>query len=412
MLDYGKEPLLTPGAAAPRGPAPINEEWYRTQDVILTSNAVAERVVQELRLDRDPSLIAGAPGRDPDSVKMQAAAKLRERLAIEVLPRTRVVRLSVEHTDPRRAARIANAVVEAYLRKALEDRVSTTERALGWVREQIGATRQRLEQTDVEIQTVLEQREGPVLLPGDRQAALTDEIKRLTQLITEARLRHIELAARLARLKGAAQSDNPFDVRAAELDQSEEVKQLRSAYLALVLQQPDLEADRESRADDVRIGHKKLDVLWGRMQSSVSGVVRSAQAELGEVQQIEKELQASLDRANAAGRELQYQQLQYGRLARERDENETWLKALRERSSAVGLATASGVSDAKVIDPATPPVEPVRPRVLLGAAAGALAGLLLSLLASALLALRPLATPREIALQAPRADQAMPDPEL
>lgn len=380
VLDYGQEPS-TAAVSGSQVTGADSEEWYRTQDIVLASHALAERVVQTLHLDRDRTFVGSGTPRDPEAARGVAASELRARLSVTPLPQTRVVRVAVEDADPKRAASIANAVVDTYLTKAVEDRVAATERALAWLSEQIGTTSRRLADTEVEIQTYLERQEGPALAPGDRQAVLTDEIKRLTQAITDARLERIELSARVAKLKSAVETDNPFDAHTQEIDNTDEVKQLRAAYLSFVLEREPLPAEPPPAEPQQPLGQKRLQVLWGRMQSTLDGIVRSAQAELAAVRQVETQLQSALERANAAGHALQRQELEYGRLNRERAQAEQWLKALRERSSAAGAATAAGMLNARVIDPAVPPLVPRPPPLLPSATLGALAGTLLSSLA-------------------------------
>jgi polysaccharide biosynthesis transport protein len=376
LLDYGQDPLAAAGSAGPRGPG--SDEWYRTQDIVLASRVLAERVVEELRLERDRSFAGPDAPRDPAAARTSAARKLQERLNITPVPATHAVQVAFDDTQPERAARIANAVVDAYLKKALEDRVAASQRALAWLNEQIVGTGRRLAETEFEIQTYLERQEGPAVAPEERLAMVTEEIKRLTQALTDTRLSRIELSARLTKLKGTVETGNPFDARTQEIDGSDDVKQLRAAYIALLLDRAPPAAETAADKAPQPLGQKKLDALWGRMQSTLAGIVRNAQAELAAVQQVETQLQNALERANTTGHAIQRQQLEYVRLSRERNEAEHWLTALRERSSAAGVAAAAGTLGARVIDPATAPLEPLMPRFLVGGALGALLGLALA----------------------------------
>jgi polysaccharide biosynthesis transport protein len=388
VLDYGKEPVSVAGGAQVTGPE--SEEWYRTQDIVLGSYALAERVVETLRLANDRSFTGPVAQRGPASARTAAALKLQERLSITPLPETHAVRVAVDDTNPKRAAFIANAVADAYLKKAFEDRVAASQRALAWLDEQIGGTGRRLAQTEVEIQTYLERQEGPAVPPTERQGLLFEEISRLTQSLTDARLARIELSARLTKLRGATQSGNPFDAHAREFDESDEVKQLRAVYLALLFEQARALPESVDKLPQP-LGQKKLDALWSRMENTLEGIVRGTQAELTAVQQVETQLHSALDRANAAGHTMRRQELEYARLNRERSDAEGWLKALRERSSAAGVTMAAGVLSARVIDPATPPLTPLAPPLFGGAVVGGLTGLLLSGLVLALIQLAQIA---------------------
>ncbi len=434
LLEYGREPgTLASGAAD----ALSSEEWYRTQDFLLTSTSIATRVVDELRLDRaflapkvGPSLLEPRTRNNSEQASADALEMLRANLAVGRVEGTHLVRIKFEDSDPKRAALIANTVAEVYLRKSLEDRTASTERAVTWLSEQIDATNSRLTRTEGELQTYFEHKQAPALPLPERQAMLTDEIKSLNQRLVDARVHRIELAARLAKLRAAAQNPNPFEVHADEIDENDQVRQLRTDYLALVIRQRELAATRRApsakrteqltadaegadrtaagaeladhvatdgdglHGDGRDAGQTKLTALWEAMQAAIAGVARSAQAELNAAQQVEAQLQATLEKANATGRELQQQQLEYNRLERERSEAETFLKALRERSATAGLAAATGIWNAKVVEPAIPPPHPAALPLVLNAGLGAILGSLLAVnLALLLRFFRPAARP-------------------
>ncbi|MEA3377663.1 MAG: GNVR domain-containing protein, partial [Chloroflexota bacterium] len=73
-----------------------SERLARTYSEMLTGRPIMERVIDELALD-------------------ETAEELAERVTVELVRDTQLIRLKVEHTDPGIAARAANAVAEAFV---------------------------------------------------------------------------------------------------------------------------------------------------------------------------------------------------------------------------------------------------------------------------------------------------------
>ena len=375
IVQYEQEP-----SASPRGDVISSElgtrEWFGTQDFLLASNSVAQGVVQQLKLFNDRNFF-GVGSRDRfTGTPADAVERLREHMTVEHVADTRLVRIGVHDVSAKRAAAIANAVADTYLQKALESRVAAQQRAMSWLAEQIESTSQRLQNSESELQAYLEKRDAPALPVEQQQEMLATEIKQFNQILTDARVRRIELAARLAKLR-AAHGANPFEVHAAEFDENEQVKQLQAQYQSTVLKYRELAA-QSTAGLAVAAEQSKLQLLTEQLRAVIAGILKSAQGELSAAQSVENQLQTSLDKTSAAARELLSQQLKHGRLDRERSEAAELLKTLRDRSTAIGVASAGGTTNGRVLEAATQPAKPTPPPLARGMGLGAVCGLLLA----------------------------------
>src|SRR5690606_22999755 len=103
-----------------------NKEYYETQYKIMQSRKVAERVARLLNLHKDAGFMTlAAPGETPEEPAKEptltdAAQKLLSRLTVEPVEKSRLVAVSLEDSDPARAQRIVNALVEAYIEQNLD----------------------------------------------------------------------------------------------------------------------------------------------------------------------------------------------------------------------------------------------------------------------------------------------------
>ena len=96
----------------------MSREFFETQNLIIQSRAVAERVVERLGLAGDPSFFGEEDGADWTPVATEVAAQvLQGKLSLEPIKETRLVLLKVRDTDPERAATLANTIADAYIER-------------------------------------------------------------------------------------------------------------------------------------------------------------------------------------------------------------------------------------------------------------------------------------------------------
>ena len=128
-------------------------DFYQTQYRILSSEAVARKAVARLGLtshpdfqpgSRKPGLYARLRGLFPSrgvrvaqSPEDVAAARLLGSLAVSPVRNSHLVQISWISPDPRIAAKVANAVAEAYIQFTIEAQFTTSDQATEFLADQI-----------------------------------------------------------------------------------------------------------------------------------------------------------------------------------------------------------------------------------------------------------------------------------
>jgi uncharacterized protein involved in exopolysaccharide biosynthesis len=185
--------------------------FVESQSLVITSRIVLERVVTSEKLDRDdefvgaPSLwsrfFASAPGAKPAAESLDAAiGALASRISVHRPERTFVIDLSVRSRDPEKAARLANAVANAFIEvqssmrsdSARQTTTSLTGR-LEALRGQLMAAEKRVEDFKAENGLV-----------GTRdQTVAEQQLRDMNQQITVARTRVDEARSRYDQIQAA-----------------------------------------------------------------------------------------------------------------------------------------------------------------------------------------------------------------
>lgn len=366
----------------------LSREYYETQLRILTSQHVAEGVVRELGLHRDPAFFA-VPEQDrsgwrPPSVEA-TAQELRGRLKVDPVRDTRLANLLVEDRDPRRAARIANAFADVYARQNLEQRMGSTVSALEWLTEQLDTLKTQLERSELALHDF--KRENDILSVSleDQRNLTANRLEQLNQQLTALSGRRVEAGSRVAELARIAGTD-PDALPARPLIENTILTNLREQYRTAVAERDALRTRLGGGFPSVQQAERRVETTRTAVLAEIQNVIGAARSDLRELERSEGGIRRMLAETQQQALELNLREIEYNRLNREKVNNEKLYGILLERTSETDLARMLRVNNVRVVDRALVPGAPVRPRAAVylgvGGAMGLGVGLALALLLS------------------------------
>ncbi|MDT8343706.1 MAG: polysaccharide biosynthesis tyrosine autokinase [Thermohalobaculum sp.] len=374
---------------------------------IITSFQLLERVVEKLRLDRDPEFnwalrppsalsqwkadlraaladgILGEwglvePRREGVADPMLAAENLRNglvaslqgRLSVGAQPGSVIITISITSGDPRKAALIANTIADQYIVDQLEAKFAATSRASAWLSERLTELKDRVSESEAAVEGFKAEQSL------DEGQGITATQAQLTQLNTElisARASRAEAQARFSRVEERLKTDG-FSAAADVV----------SSPLILTLRQQRAELARREAELATRYGDRHPNMINVRAEirdvnSAITSEVRKIIDGLGNDVEVaharERALGESLAELEQKYSGLSQNSVQLRQLVREAEANrliyENFLQRFKETSEQESLQTA----DARVLSSAKPPFGPSSPnrkKVLGLAAAGGL----------------------------------------
>lgn len=353
-------------------------EAFNSQVQILRSRSVAERVIRKLKLEQHPAMVlANAEGLTEAEKVDRLVGRVLGALTVEPIPKSQIVRVSFDSSDRELAARVANAVVDAYIDSDLESRSEMTQKANGWLLSRIEATRKRLDESQQELQRFREQEnildnKGVVLSGTGKQF---EEVS--THLIT-ARMRFAEAEGAYNQVKGhrgdpleklesipAVLRDSTVrQMKSVETEALAKVNEYKSRYAPahpkMIAAEADLKTARESLA---RAIEAVVDGIYREYELARANVNAAASAKA----QTKSEIQT-----------ITRKESQLSALQHEVDSNRQLYDNLANRAKETE-ATANLQSTAgRMIDPAIPPMGPIKPQKAKVIGGAALLGLFLS----------------------------------
>jgi polysaccharide biosynthesis transport protein len=170
-----------------------------THQAVLLNDNTALSVINHLGLMQTRPYVDSLNGQEAYLVSLDQNPQVRDRalsvfhagLRVAVVKNTRLMTVSYTDTDPQRASRIANAVVEAYLTNHTEARYTATSKASTWLTNQLEDLKRRVEESHKKV-SAFEQSTGlaGMVPPSAKGGTLTPDstgtaYQRLTALNAE-----------------------------------------------------------------------------------------------------------------------------------------------------------------------------------------------------------------------------------
>ncbi|MGE3150376.1 MAG: GumC family protein, partial [Pseudorhodoplanes sp.] len=169
LIVEGRENVfLRPEAEKSIDRAAADQEAIATQVQVIQSRDIARQVIRELKLGErpefDPALSGGsrlgaflsAIGFGRDQLKMTQEERVMEvyfeRLTVSAVERSRVITVEFLSEDPELAAKVVNAIVDAYMKTQQQAKVDQTRSASAYLANEINLLRKTVREADAKVE--------------------------------------------------------------------------------------------------------------------------------------------------------------------------------------------------------------------------------------------------------------------
>ena len=342
-----------------------SQEYYATQYKVLESRPVVEAVIKRLKLNERLPHVAGA--RDP------YLAVLND-LIISPLKNTRLVLVKYENPDPALAMEVANAVATQYVRYGLEMKQSDAQTATVWLNDQIQSLRSKAQQSSHALQAY--QAKADLLGLQDQRQITQQKLIDFNRAYLEAQSLRLAAESKLRELtrlgKDPAASETFFIVVNDPL-----IQKLKTEASDLQIERSKLSQIYREKHPDLQQLDAQLRQVNERLQAELQKMVRAVETEAKVAKGREETLLANMNELRREARTLNEREAQAMSLQREKDSVEELQATVLKRLKETGLTSALTASNIRVVEPATLPTFPVRPRTQLIWTLSAIAGMLL-----------------------------------
>ncbi|HEY7818708.1 MAG TPA: polysaccharide biosynthesis tyrosine autokinase [Vicinamibacteria bacterium] len=353
-------------------------EFYPTQERVLRSRDLAQRVVKQLRLWEHPYFTGGARLEPTDENLENLSGAVLGMLDVGQIRNTQLMEVRFTSADPKLSAELSNALAHQFMTFNSERESNLARNTAGFIREQIEKIQQEIQQKEKLLQEY-SQREDLVMV-DEKEVIVMKQLDHLNDEFTEARASR---AAAEASYRSTASAD-PGSL--LEVQSHPTVVALRQEQAALEREVAVLAAKFKDDWPELKRAKESLALVKAKLESEQRAVARKvvAAAERGYREAREREALLSRE-ANAQkgeAQELNRVTTDYNQIKVELDNQRQMLQQLLRKQSETGLTADLGEQqpvNVRVVEAALVPRGPNGPGLHRSLFLGILVGLGLAL---------------------------------
>ena len=324
-----------------------------------------------------------------DSPNGDSVKAWQDSLSVQQVQGTDIARLSVESSDPAKAAMFLNALVEVFQERTQQMNQESAKAAKDFIAEQLAIAEERLTESE---NALLDYKETTGLIePSSEVRAIIEKISDIDRLMSQAEVELQAVRSRQEKLYEIAREIDPTIVSSTTIVNNPLVQQqkqirLNSKWLAAALKEytenHPIVIGLMAQIDEVSAKvQETIEKVIGSETMSLNPVYQDVTRELVSSQGAIVELEAKIAALDSSRKPIEAElasvpekEIAIARLERNRRVNEEVYIMLRSRYEEMRISEAMKVSGIYVLDEAVVPTVPVKPRKLLNTAIAGILG--------------------------------------
>ena len=260
-----------------------------SQVSVITSDSVLRRVIAAEDLEHDPEFARGASAQKYGP--LAALNELKRHIAVTHPERTYVLNVSVTSKDPAKAARIANAVAQAYLAEQTQVRADTARQVSRSLSARLKELQSRVRDAEQRVETYKAEHN---IVNANGELVNEQQLASLNTQLVAARARTADAKARLDQIETVQRSKAWTGAFPAAV-QSQTIAALRSQYADVVRREAEQRSSLGDRHPAVIEIEAQADRLQKMIADEVNRLAQSAHTEYESAKAQEEALSRNLE---------------------------------------------------------------------------------------------------------------------
>lgn len=344
------------------GAVPNFDLYMKTQDELLRSKLLHDRVGERLRADRAAGKFSGSPEeltREPEIVRVEGS---------------QIFKLSFVSTDPKLAAAAANTWAEEFIKLHLDLRYQTSKRAVAFLQEQLNTLKAKVQKAEEDM--ILYARSHQMTtIDAKQEDVIRQKFTFLNGEVARAEKDFIATKAQYQELKTVSLERYPEYLKDAV------ITAIETRALAAEQELVKLQAQFDERWPAVVQKKREVALLKTQLteakKNALNRAVMQAEVKYNAARAEYQMLNRTMGEQAALVNQLNQASVEYNSLRREFETGEQLYQGLLQRLKETGVSAGLEFGNIQIADRARPESEPYRPRKVLSLGLALMLGLLL-----------------------------------
>ncbi len=347
-----------------------------TQAKILQSDTLALKVIDDLQLEKNKAF-GGTPASTTDKALKTVNADTKKdsealdrwhgALAVNKIPRTRMIEIKFTSPDPKLAAQVVNTLASAYVENNFKARYESTMQASEWLSRQLADLQLKVETSQAAL--VKYERENGIVGIDEKSNTITSKLDQLNRDLTSAEDDRVQKEANY-------QLVNSGDLDAIpELSQNGLIQRFREEEGQLQKQLADVSTQFGPSYPKVIELQNQIKQIEQSIKNETARIAARKHSEYEASLSREKMLRVAFESQKQQANQLNEKAITYNQLKHDADSNRQLYDELQQKLKEAGITSGLKSSNVRVVDVARAPMIPSKPNVPHNLAMGFLLGL-------------------------------------
>ncbi|MDZ7891353.1 MAG: chain length determinant protein EpsF [Rhodoferax sp.] len=342
--------------------------YMATQVDIINSDRVAQAVVKNLRMESSPAVQAQwqEATQGKGLLRDWLASALQKSLDVKPSRESNVININYTGADPEFAAAIANAFAQAYMDVNLDLRVAPARQFAAFFEEQTKTARGRLEAAQQALSDY--QQANGITSADERMDFETAKLNETSSQLTGVQAMTTDSQSKRQNTKADT---------VAEVMQSPLINGLKADIARLEARITETSGNLGKNHPQILRSEAELATLKAQLDAETRKITASIDTTYQVGKQREAQLQGALAAQKARVLELNKQRDELNVLRRDIESAQRAFEIVSQRASQTNIESQTNQTNIAVLNPASPPPSPSKPRVLINVLVSVFLGTLL-----------------------------------
>jgi polysaccharide biosynthesis transport protein len=356
--------MVLPGLMAPG--------YMATQVDIINSDRVAQRVVKLLHMDESPVIQEqwrNDTGGKGDLV-VWLASLLQKKLEIKPARESNVIEIKFSGADSGFSAAVANAFAQSYIDTNIDLRVEPAKQYSAWFERQVKVQRERLERAQKALSDA--QQSSGIVATDERLDFENQKLNELSAQLTVAQAQGADAASKQKLIGAGADT-------VKEVIENPLINNLKADVARLESKLKELSGNLGENHPQYKRSEAELAELKTRLKAETAKITVSIATANRVSDAKEVDIKNAIEVQKKKILDVRKQRDEISVLLRDVDNAQRAFEAIGQRMTQSNLEAQSIQSNVSILTPASPPIDPSKPRVFLNTFISIFVGLLFAI---------------------------------
>jgi capsular exopolysaccharide synthesis family protein len=338
----------------------VVDTFFQTQSQVLRSRPIIAKTIEKIRLWESPQFAGSSTIEKPTQRSSPALIDaFLQHLSTSPTPGTHLLSVAFEASDGALAMNAVNALTETYVEEQTRTDVTASSETVGWLNEQLGEQRKRLDASEASLQNYMERHDA--LSVQDRQNIVVQKLADLNTALTKAKTDRIAKEATFEQLKSVQEDSSVLATLPVVLSNAL-LQQLRGQLAELKQKELTLNQEFGDRHPEMVTIRKEIDLANERLRVELIKLTESVKHDYLEAQAIEQNLVNALNGQKRDVLDLNRKSIEYGALQRQATSDRQIYEQLLTETKTRGVTRTTPDTKITIVEPAELPPAPIGPR--------------------------------------------------